>query len=159
MKRKGVFKIVSKQQPWYMRILAAIFFGATIYIIFLFHLNNPFSFTEEYYIKGIKVLAAIIVLVAFGIKYSFVINHHFDFKLKRYREYWSVGPFGRGTWKPMKELNRVSTFLNNRELCEVNIWDIKNNRYLITAFDEIDDAVEFGRDLAKKLEIKFKERK
>jgi len=159
MKRKGVLKIVSKKQPWYFRLLSAIFFSVAAYLILLFHLNQSFSFTEKYYIRGLKVLALVIILVAYGIKYSFIVSHHFDFDLKRYREYWSVGPFGKGKWRSMQDLDRVSTFLNNNKFCEVNIWDIKNNRYSITAFEEIDDAVVYGRKLAENLKIRFKERK
>lgn len=127
-------------------------------MIFLFYKNIPYTFTEEYYIKNLKVLSALIVVFTFGIKFSYTINHHFDFSLKRYREYWSVGPFGIGKWRKLKELNRVSTFLNARKECEVNIWDIKNNKYKIAVFYKIDDAVEYGRKLANNLDIKFLER-
>lgn len=159
MKRSGVLKIVSKKQPWYFRLLSAIFFSAAAYLILLFYLNKSFSFSEKYYISGLKILALVIILVAYGIKYSVIISHHFDFDSKRYREYWSVGFFGKGKWKSMQDLDRVSTFLNSKKYCEVNIWDIKNNRYSITAFEEIDDAVIYGRNLAENLEIRFKERK
>ncbi|QXP66581.1 hypothetical protein [Polaribacter sp. AHE13PA] len=76
----------------------------------------------------------------------------------KYRKFYSVGPIGFGKWKAIRKLDRVSTFLNNRKECEVNIWDISNKRYRIAVFDEIDNAVIYGRDLAKNLEIKFLER-
>lgn len=156
--KTGVIKIVSEKRSWYERILASVFYAVGFYMIFLFYKNIPYTFTEEYYIKNIKVLSALIVVFTFGIKFSYTVNHHFNFDLKRYREYWSVGPFGLGKWRSLKELNRVSTFLNNKNYCEVNIWDIKNNKYKITAFNKIEDAVIYGRDLAKNLDIKFLER-
>ena len=159
MKGKGILKIVSKKRPWYERLLAAVFFSIAIYVIATFYLNNPVSFTESYYRISFRVMAGLVLIISFGIKFSVVINHHFNFELKKYRAYWSVGPFGRGEWEDFRTLDRVSTFLNNRNECEVNIWDIKNRRYRITAFDEIDDAVNYGRDLAQKLDIRFKERK
>lgn len=159
MKKKGIVKIVSQKRPWYERLLAAVFFAIAVYIIFLFYLNNPLDYTTEYYRKSFLVLAFLIFVLSFGFRFSYTIHHHFDLKLNRYRAYWSVGPFGKGNWVKTHKLDRVSTFLNSRNECEVNIWDIKNNRYRITYFDKIDEAVKFGRELAEKLNIPFKERK
>ena len=158
MEKKRIIKIVSQKRAWYERILSAVFYSLAIYITILFYKNNPHSFTEVYYVKNIKTLSFLIFLVSFGIRFSYVINHHFNFELMKYRAYWSVGPFGFGKWKNFTNLSRVSTFLNSRNECEVNIWDIKNNKYKISVFDEIKDAVDYGRDLAKSLEIKFLER-
>lgn len=158
MNKKGVVKIVSEKRAWYERMLGAVFFAIAVYIIILYFLNNTHTFTEEYYIKNIRVLTPLVVIVGFGIRFTYVVNHHFNFNYMKYRIYYSVGPFGVGKWKNFSELDRVSTFLNSRNECEVNIWDINNNRYRISNFDEIKDAVEYGRDLAKNLEIKFLER-
>ena len=158
MNKKGVVKIVSEKRAWYERMLGAVFFAIAVYIIILYFLNNTHTFTEEYYIKNIRVLTPLVVIVGFGIRFTYAVNHHFNFNYMKYRIYYSVGPFGVGKWKNFSELDRVSTFLNSRNECEVNIWDINNNRYRISNFDEIKDAVEYGRDLAKNLEIKFLER-
>ena len=158
MKNKGVLKIVSVKRAWYERLLAAVFYAVTVYVIFMFYLNNSVSHTEKYYIKSFRLLASLIFVLSFGIRFSYVVNHHFNFELMKYRVYWSVGPFGFGKWQDIKKLDRVSTFLNNRKECEVNIWDIRNKKYRIAVFDEIDNAVIYGRDLAKNLEIKFLER-
>ncbi|PQJ68522.1 hypothetical protein [Polaribacter butkevichii] len=158
MKSKGVLKIVSVKRAWYERLLAAVFYAATVNVIFLFYLNNSVSFTEKYYIKSLRLLSSLIFVFSFGVRFSYLVNHHFNFDLMKYRIYWSVGPFGFGKWQDFKKLDRVSTFLNKRKECEVNIWDVKNKRYRIAVFDEIDNAVIYGRDLAKNLEIKFLER-
>lgn len=97
-------------------------------------------------------------LIILGIKFSVLESHHFNFQEMKYRKFYSVGPVGFGKWKRIRKLDRVSTFLNVREECEVNIWDIRNKKYRIAVFDEIDNAVIYGRDLAKNLEIKFLER-
>lgn len=156
--KTGVVKIVSEKRSWYERILAAVFYAIGFYLLFLFYKNVEYTFTKEYYIISFKVLSAFIIVFTFGIKFSYTVNHHFNFDEKKYREYWSVGPFGMGKWKDLKDLDRVSTFLNSQEYCEVNIWDSKNKRYHIAAFYKIDDAVAYGRELANKLKIKFLER-
>lgn len=158
MTRKGVLKIVSQKRAWYERVLAAIFYSAAVYLIVFFYLDNSVSFTEKYFIKSFKLLSFLIFIVSFGIRFSYVVNHHFDFTLMKYRVYFSVGPFGFGKWQYIKRLDRVSTFFNVREECEVNILDVNNKRYKVAVFEEIDAAVDFGRDLAKNLEIKFIER-
>lgn len=158
MKKKGIVKIVSKPRAWYERLLASVFFAIAFYIIVLFYVNNGVQNNEKYYIKSLKVLASLIVILSFGIRFSMILSHHFNLELNKYRAYWSVGPFGNGNWINTNKLNRVSTFLNSRNECEVNVWDIDNNRFKITSFNNIDDAVDFGRELSKKLDIKFKER-
>ena len=159
MRTNGVVKVVSQKRTWYERLLAAIFYSIAAYIIFMFYLNNSVSFTEEYYHKSFTILAGLIFIVSFGVRFSYIVNHHFNFDFMKYRVYWSVGPFGVGKWQSFEKLDRVSTFLNTRNVCEVNIWDIRNNKYKISTFDEIDEAVNYGRDLAKKLNVRFKERK
>ena len=158
MNKKGVVKIVSEKRAWFERLLGAVFFSIAVYIIILYFLNNSHTFTEEYYVKNIRVLTSLVVLIGFGIRFTYTINHHFNFNFMKYRVFYSVGPFGVGKWKKLYDLDRVSTFLNSRKECEVNIWDIKNNRYRVSNFDSIEDAVAYGRDLAKNLEIKFLER-
>lgn len=157
-RKTGIVKIVSEKRSWYERILASVFYAVGFYLIFLFYKNVEYTFTEDYYINSIRILSCLIVVFTFGIRFSYTVNHHFNFDLKRYRKYYSVGPFGVGEWKNLKDLDRVSTFLNSQGYCEVNIWDIKNNKYRIAFFDEINGAVEYGRNLAEKLEIKFLER-
>ena len=96
MKNKGVLKIVSVKRAWYERLLAAVFYAVTVYVIFMFYLNNSVSHTEKYYIKSFRLLASLIFVLSFGIRFSYVVNHHFNFELMKYRVYLSVGPFGFG---------------------------------------------------------------
>ena len=156
--KTGIIKIVTGKRPWYERILASVFFAAGFYLLFLFYKNRNISFTVAYVGSSIEVLAGLVILFSLGIRYSYTINHHFNFDLKKYRKFVSVGPFGFGKWQNLKNLNRVSTFLNGQGNCEVNIWDIIINKYRIAYFYKIEDAVFYGRDLAEKLEVKFLER-
>ena len=158
MSKKGVVKIVSTNRTWYERLLASVFYAAAVYIIVLFYINNGVETNEKYYIKSIEVLAGLIVIVSFGVRFSIKLSHHFNLELNKYRPYWSVGPFGKGEWITINKLDRVSTFLNSRNECEVNVWDIENNKYKITAFNNVDDAVSSGRELSNKLNVIFKER-
>lgn len=156
--KTGIVKIVSGKRPWYERILASVFYGSGFYLIFLFYKNVEYTFTEEYYISNLEVLSALVVIFSFAVRYSYTVNHHFDFDRKRYRKYFSVGPIGIGKWEKLKTLIRVSTFLKGQGNCEVNIWDVHNKKYRIAYFFEVEDAVTYGRTLADKLEIKFLER-
>ncbi|MCI2229286.1 hypothetical protein MC378_08930 [Polaribacter sp. MSW13] len=141
------------------RLLSAFFYAAGFYFLILFFLKKPFAFSEKYVISFLHLLELELYLIGFALPFSVSVSHHFNFDEMKYRRYYFVGPIGYGKWQKIKKLDRVSTFLNSRNECEVNIWDIKNKRYKIAAFDEIDNAVEYGRDLAKNLKIKFKERK
>lgn len=157
MKNKNVIINLGKRSI-FSRVLATFFYSLTLFLLYkYFILDNSFSLTKPNYQLRSKVYA-ITVLIVLGIKFSVIENHHFNFQEMKYRKFYAVGPIGFGKWKPLKALDRVSTFLNDREKCEVNIWDVRNNRYQIAVFGDIDNAVDYGRDLAKNLEIKFLER-
>lgn len=158
MKNKNVI-ISFGNRSVFSRILAAIFYSITLVLFYKCFISEGF-FSEEVFRKNVRSNIYLLSMsVVLAIKFSVIENHHFNFKEMKYRKFYSVGPIGFGKWKKFKKLNRVSTFLNNRGECEVNIWDINNNKYKIAAFNEIDNAVIYGRDLAKNLKIKFKERK
>ena len=120
--------------------------------------NKPIILSEKYVISFLHLLKFELVLIGFALPFAISVSHHFNFEEMKYRKFYYVGPLGYGSWKKINKLDRVSTFLNTRNECEVKIWDIRNNRYKIAAFDKIDDAVIYGRDLAGNLKIKFLER-
>lgn len=140
------------------RIVSAVFYAIMVYVLVLFFLNNSFEFTEIYFISFLHLVKFEFVLIGLALPFSLSVSHHFNFVEMKYRKYYYVGLIGHGVWQKFKKLDRVSTFLKSRNECEVNIWDIRNNRYKIAVFDKIDDAVIYGRDLAKNIDIKFKER-
>jgi len=138
----------------FSRALAAIFYSLTLLLVYEY-----FIIEGSFYLNELRSnVFSITTLIILGIKFSVLESHHFNFQEMKYRKFYSVGPIGFGKWKAIRKLDRVSTFLNVREECEVNIWDVKNKRYRIAVFDEIGNAVIYGRDLAKNLEIKFLER-
>lgn len=140
------------------RILSAVFYAIMLYVLVLFFINNSFEFTEYYLISFLHLVKFELILIGFALPFSLSVAHHFNFEEMKYRKFYYVGPIGHGVWQNFKKLDRVSTFLNSRNECEVNIWDIRNNRYKIAVFDEIENAVIYGRDLAENLKIRFKER-
>ncbi|MFY9241542.1 MAG: hypothetical protein WAO74_00790 [Polaribacter sp.] len=141
------------------RILAALFYATAIFLIYnYFVLHKKFVRIHEY-IEMRNGFYSIFILLFFAVRFSLNVSFHFNFEEMKYRKFYYVGPIGYGTWKEFKKLDRVSTFLNSRNECEVNIWDIRNNRFEIAIFDEVDHAVLYGRDLAETLKIKFLERK
>lgn len=140
------------------RVLAAIFYATLLFMIYKqFVLKENFIKINKY-IEMRNNYFSIFLVLFFALRFSLNNSFHFNLKQMKYRTFYFIGPFGYGFWKKFKKLDRVSTFLNPRKECEVNIWDIKNNRYKIAAFDDVDNAVIYGRDLAKILKIKFKER-
>lgn len=140
------------------RIFASFFFAVGLYVLVLFFINIPIVFTKYYVDSLNRIFAMELTLIGFALPHAISIAHHFNLQEMKYRKYYYIGPIGYGKWYNLKKLNRVSTFLNSGKDCEVNIWDIKNNRYKIAAFSNIDAAVIYGRELAKTLKIKFKER-
>ena len=153
MKDKNVIIHFGKRSI-FSRALAAIFYSLTLFLVYKYFIIES-SFSLNKLRSNVFSITSLIIL---GIKFSVLESHHFNFQEMKYRKFYSVGPVGFGKWKRIRKLDRVSTFLNVREECEVNIWDISNKRYRIAVFDEIDNAVVYGRDLAKNLEIKFLER-
>ena len=140
------------------RILASIFYSIFIFLFYKFLISDISFFELKSHKQQRSIVFGILIPFIFAVKFSVSVSHHFNFDEMKYRKYYFIGPLGYGAWIKFKKLDRVSTFLNPRNECEVNIWDIRNKRYKIAAFDKIDNAVIYGRDLAKSLKIKFKER-
>lgn len=157
MKHKNVIISLGKRAV-FSRILSAVFYAAMLYVFVLFFINNSLEFTEKYVIYFLHLVKLELVLIGFALPFSLSVAHHFNFDEMKYRKFYYVGPIGYGVWQNFKKLDRVSTFLNSRNECEVNIWDVRNNRFKIAVFDEIENAVMYGRDLAENLKIRFKER-
>jgi hypothetical protein len=158
MKDKNVI-ISLGNRSLFSRVLGSVFFGLTMLFSYkLFYLGESLIIINSY-IEMRANLYSIMLTTILSIRFSVNQNHHFNFVEMKYRTYYFIGPFGYGSWKKLRKLDRVSTFLNATGFCEVKIWDINNNNYKIAAFDEIEDAVNYGRELATGLEIRFKERK
>ena len=156
---EGRVVIYRGKRSVFSRILASIFYALCICGILLYVKNNIYSISSGYFGNIYTTLQITIFLFLGGFIFSFTSSHEFDFDKKRYREYISVGPLGYGYWEDFNKLKRVSTFLNSNGYCEVNILDVNNKKYKTLAFKEIDDAVKYGRDLAKNLGVRFIERK
>jgi hypothetical protein len=155
---KGKILIFRGRRSFFSRILASVFYALAISALLLYTKNKIDSISSGYFGNIYTTLQIFLPLMAGGFSFSFSSHHEFDFTKKKYREYITVGPFGYGTWENFAKLKRVSTFLNSNGYCEVNILDVNNRKYNTLAFKEIDEAVEYGRDLAENLEIKFLER-
>ncbi|MCL7752174.1 hypothetical protein [Polaribacter sp. Z022] len=155
---KGKVFIYRGKPPIISRIIASIFYASFLTVIFLYIKNVIYSNPLGYFGNIYTTLMVALPLFVGGFSFSLTSSHEFDFDNKKYREYINIGAFGYGYWEDFNELNRVSTFVNSKGYCEVNIIDIKNKKYNTLAFKNIDDAVVYGRDLAKNLEIKFLER-
>jgi hypothetical protein len=157
LKNKNVIISFGKR-PLINRVVAAFFYSLILYTLYRYHIDEDLFSNLSSYQKQKSFLYSVAIYFVIAIKLSVVVNHHFNFQEMKYRKFYSVGPIGFGKWHVFKKLDRVSTFLNSSDKCEVNIWDVKNNKYKIAVFDVIEDAIFYGRDLAKNLKIIFKER-
>lgn len=78
--------IINFGKRWIVeRILAAIFFTSCCYIIFLFFKNVSIEFTEDYFIRLIKIISALIFVFTLGLMYSITKHHNFNLE-KNYIE-------------------------------------------------------------------------
>lgn len=142
----------------FIRILAALCFATAFFLMYKYFAFGQNLIELNKYVSLRNGVLPISLLLIFAFRFSINVCFQFNLQEMKYRKYQFIGSIGYGKWKKFKKLDRVSTFLNKRNECEVNIWDIRNNRYKIAVFNEIDGAVLYGRDLAKTLNIKFKER-
>lgn len=156
---KGKVFINRGKRSIFSRVLASVFYALCVSGIFLYVKNVFYIISSGYFGNIYTTLQISIPLFLGGFIFSFTSNHEFDFDKKKYREYISIGPFGYGYWEDFHELKHVSTFLNSKGYCEVNILDISNRKYNTLAFKNIDEAVDHGKKLANDLKIVFIERK
>ena len=156
---KGKVIIFRGERSLVSRIFGSILLGLSLTVFFLYFKNLFYSVSTGYFGNIYTTLQIFLPIFIVGCSLSYTVSHEFDFYKKKYRELYNIGPLSFGSWEKFDNLKHVSTFLNSRGYCEVNILDVNNKRYNTLAFKEIEGAVKYGRELAETLNIKFKERK
>lgn len=91
----------------------------------------------------------------FGFVFSSKNTKFFNLKYKKYKNQYSVGPIKVGKWRALPALEYVSVFKNGRDIFEINIWHNRNKHFNIYNYNNKEEAVEIGYDVAKSLEIKL----
>lgn len=140
-------------RPFWQIILAALFFtGMLICLYYFFVTFNIYESTKKVR-SSISILEIAIFLFAGGISFSIVRDYHFNFKEKKYKILFCVGPIKLGSWKKFKNLEYISVFKNSKKKFEINLWYDRNRHFKLSIHNKADGALFLGKELAKKLRI------
>ena len=92
-------------------------------------------------------------LIMFALRYSIVKYYYFDFKNKRYRDMSTIGSIEWGSWTSFEELNYVAVFRSSKDMYEVNFWYDTNRHFNFFMYEELEDALLRGKEIATTLEL------
>lgn len=145
---KSEIFIAEGKRPWWHLAIAALCF--TVTIVSIYFLSNTLS-NDRDLTSGIALIS--LYSLVMGVRYAMIKHHHFDFVASQYKIEKGIGPFTFGKWKDFERLNYISVFNNQLGMFEVNLWYNQNKHFQIVLYDDIDQALELGEKLAKKLEI------
>ncbi len=154
MEQKEIL-ISQGNRPFWQIILAALFFtGMLINLYFFFNTFNIYESTKK--VRGsISYLEIAIFLFGGGISFSIVRDYHFNFKEKKYKILFCVGPVKIGSWKKFKNLEYISVYRNKKNFFEINLWYDRNRHFNLAIQNKADIALIIGKELAKKLKIEL----
>ena len=140
-------------RPWWQRIIAAAAFTGMFVFLYYFIITFNIFDSDERIRDSSRFLIMAIYLCSFGIGFSIVRDYHFDFKTHRYKNVFRVGPVKIGGWRKFKNLEYVSAFKNSRNIFELNLWYNRNKHFNLFSYDNAEDALYAGKQLAEKLDI------
>jgi|26BtaG_2_1085354.scaffolds.fasta_scaffold00024_58 hypothetical protein len=145
--------ISQEDRPWWQRILAAFFFTATV--IFLLNSLSFFNIHNHQMMNSsMATLKLAILSFSVGVGFSGTQEHHFDLEERRFKTLFCVGVIKLGKWKPFENLEYISVFRNDSKgIFEINLWYNRNKRFNISVYDEEEDALFFGKEVAQKLSV------
>ncbi|KXN98162.1 hypothetical protein LS48_12940 [Aequorivita aquimaris] len=154
MEQKEIL-ISQGNRPFWQIILAALFFtGMLICLYFFFNTFNIFESTKKVR-NSLNFLTVAIFLFGGGISFSIVRDYHFNFKEKKYKILFCVGPVKIGSWKSFKNLEYISVYRNKKNFFEINLWYDRNRHFNLAIQNKADIALIIGKELAKKLKIEL----
>lgn len=140
-------------RPYWQIIIAALFFtGMLIFLYYFFITFNIYESTKKVK-SSISFLEIAIFLFAGGVSFSIVRDYHFNFKEKKYKILFCVGPVQIGSWKKFKNLEYISVYKNKKNAFEINLWYDKNRHFNLSHQNKADAALFMGKELSKKLKI------
>jgi len=146
-------------RPWWQRVIAAVFYTAIIYILFIFFATLKFSGKTDDLKSSLSILELLIFLVPGALSFSVVRNFLFDLEQKKFKIEYCVGPIRVGKWEDLPKIEYVSVFkqpLKEGEfIFEANLWYQRNKHFNVYSSDNKDAAFEMGMEISKILEVKL----
>jgi len=155
-KENRQYELVVNQgkRPFWMRLLAAIFFTIVIcrlYYVALSIYQIGFDDTLAKTLPGnIKAIAC---CFAGGVYYSITKNILIDTDKDILISRFYVGPFSRDIKSQVPELEYVAVFLDSKGYYQVNLWYVRNRHYQMYVFEEKEPAMKFAKDVTARLHI------
>ena len=145
MDKKDVF-ITHGRRPLSQRLIAALFFTLIVYCVY-----RTVSDIMRNHSPAMWITIAIVAWFL-GLRFGTVRQFYFDFKTKRFREEYLIGPIKIGAWEPLPELEYISVFRKGGYF-QINMWFKPNQFYNLSTFNDIEIALKQGEEIAKKLQI------
>lgn len=135
-------------------ILASMFYAIFIYLLFSSIYN--FTINKSYgglFVSLYNVLLASGFLISMALSFSMVKDIFINVKDEYLISCYRVGRFKYEVKSKLPELQYVSIFKNAKDQFEANLWYGKNNHYKMYVFEEYDEALQFGKIIAKKFNL------
>lgn len=134
-------------------LIGGVSFSIFFYLLFLFCFrlwkNDSFDVVGSLY--NLIILSG--SLLATGIGFTVTKSIVIDLQKNKLVSVYSVGFFNHYKTSEIPELNYVSVFKNSKDIFEVNLWYGQNNHYKMFTFVHFDEALIFGKTIAKKLHL------
>lgn len=147
LEEKELF-ITEGTRPWWHLVIAAL--GYTAAITALYFGITVFN-ADGRFLAGMAFVITFSIMT--GIRFSLVLNYHFDFESSLYKIEKRVGPIGFGKWKSFEELGYIAVYNKTLGMYDVNLWYDGNQYFTVSSFDDMTKALQMGEDLARKLKL------
>lgn len=142
--------ISNGKRPLWHIILAAFFFTASFFVLYLVCFENSIIDHRRQY-GGLAYM--IVFGFMMGIRFSQVIDYQFDFEHMEYKRIYTYGFIKFSNKFPFENLKYIAVFRKDEQLYEVNLWHGKNKRFTISSYLEPKDALMNARYIAEKLQL------
>lgn len=140
-------------RPWWQRVIAAICFTGMFVFLYYFLITFNIYDSDDQIRDSSYFVVLTFYALSFGLSFSIVKDYHFDFEAHRYKIIFRVGPVKVGHWKRFQNLEYISVFKNGKDIFEINLWYNRNKHFNLFNYDDAEDALYAGKQMAVKLKI------
>ena len=149
MDSKNVYISNGRRPLWHI-ILAAFFFTASFFLLYLICFeNNIVSHKRDY--GGLSYMITFGFMM--GIRFSQVIDYQFDFQKMQYKKIYTFGFIKFSSKFSFQDLKYIAVFKKEELQYEINLWHGKNKRFNISIYKESKEALLNARYIAEKLSL------
>jgi hypothetical protein len=135
-------------RPWWHTLIAAL--GYTTTFVVLYFVITKFNDNGRR-LAGFAFIATYAFMT--GIRYSMVIHYHFNFDTAKYKIEKSVGFIRYGRWKTFEKLGYIAVYNMASGFYNVNLWHEGDQYITLSAFEDVDKALEMGKEFAEKMNV------